>query len=78
MITRLEKVDLSFLHPVDNSVFLVDTTRPSIRVEMFQRLRLAWPIKCISHGGFNQTKHFESESAICLNPVFEILEKLDG
>src|SRR5260370_6623518 len=76
VIARLQKIDSFFTHPIDDSMFLGQATRPRSGQHILERLRLANANEGITHHGLNQIKSPERDVPIRLNPMTQIFKKL--
>jgi len=73
VIASLEKLYSVSIHPIDNPMFLRDTSAPATSEVEAQGFGLADAIERIGNDSFHQVKDSKSQFTICLNPVAEVV-----
>jgi hypothetical protein len=76
MVSSREEVNGFICDPVDQSVFLADTTRPAACQHIFERLRLSQISEWISHHCLHQIQHSDCGAAFGFDPKTEVLTEL--
>lgn len=76
MIAALEEQDPIREHEVDESMFLAEAAGPGARQDVFQRLRFAEPREWVPEARIDKVKNLESDFAVRLHPVPEIVPEL--
>jgi hypothetical protein len=73
MISRLQEINFRLAHPVNESVFLIDSPRPSASECELQRLWFAYTGEWILKDRLDQFEDSKRRAAICFHPVAKIL-----
>lgn len=75
VITALEEVEAIASDQVNKAVFLGDATRPHVRSEVLEGLRLADSAEGVASNRFDEVHDFEGNSTIRVNPEAEVLSE---
>src|SRR5712692_220679 len=76
MISRLEKINSSFANPINQPMFLGDSSRPAACQYVFKRLWFPNTGEGISQNRCDQLEHAQSYLAVCSYPIAQVLPKL--
>lgn len=76
MITRLDEFNPVSIHPIDDTMFLVNSPAPATGEIMTQRLGFANSLEWISENRGHQVKNPKRAFAVYLNPAPQILSKV--
>ena len=76
MIARLEKVDSLSGHPIDHTMFLVNSAAPATGEIMAQRLGFAYSPEWIVENRRHKVKNPKRGFAVSLNPAPQVLAKV--
>jgi hypothetical protein len=76
VIPSLEKIDFLFSDPVDQSVLLSDTARPTPGEHIFQWFGLSRALEGISDDLVNEIEDSDGYASVVFDPETEVLKKL--
>ena len=76
MIPSLEEVDAIVRDEVDHPVLLGQASRPDVRAQMPEGLRLAEPSEWVSYDRFDERGDLESDTPIVFDPVSKVFSEL--
>ena len=75
MIPGLEEIDAVVPDKIHDAVLLGQSSRPNARGKIFERFRFADSTNRIPHDCFDKSENTEGGSAVCFDPVLQVLNK---
>ena len=76
VIPGLEEIDAIVRDEVDHAVLLGQASRPDVRAQMPEGLRLAEPGERVRHDRFDERGDLESDTSVVFDPVPEVFSEL--
>jgi hypothetical protein len=76
VIPSLEEIDAIVRDEVDHPVFLGQASRPDVRTQMPEGLRLAEPGERVRHDRFDERGDLQSDTSVVFDPVPKVFPEL--